>query len=516
MNTVKNQLKSGVILNYINLILGNLIPIFYTPIMLALLGQNEYGLYKLSSSTTSYLSLMSLGISSAVTRYLIKYRIQGDKKEEEKILGLFVAVFRVIAVLTLIVGTVLTLNLGLFYGNSLNSSELFRMRILVFIMVCNTAVGFIMSPYTSAVGAHERFIFQQCMNILTTCIGPLLNLVALWAGFASIGMAMASLAVNVIAQICYMLYVCKNIDLHAKFEKVSKGLLKEILVFSFWIFVSNVVAQLYNTTDTVMIGAIPALATTGVAVYNIGVTFNGIMGSLTTGVSSILSPKTNRMVFTGANEFDLTALAVKVGRIQAYIVALVVSGFVSFGQPFIHFYAGKGYEESYWVGVLIMIPNVIPLLQSVCLNIIIAQNKHRFRSILYLIMAVANVVGTWILMQYYGVIGAALMTGIVMVFGQGIIMNWYYWKKIHLRIPYFWIQVSNIFIIPCIMCIVVLISYNYIDFYSIKNLALGILLYSIIYVTSSYLLVMNKYEKDLFKDLINQAKSILTKRRTSH
>ena len=68
----KSQLKIGIVLNYVNMILGNLIPIFYTPIMLSLLGQSEYGLYKLASSVTSYLSLISMGLGSAITRYLIK------------------------------------------------------------------------------------------------------------------------------------------------------------------------------------------------------------------------------------------------------------------------------------------------------------------------------------------------------------------------------------------------------------------------------------------------------------
>lgn len=62
MDKNKSQLKIGVILSYINLLLGNLIPVFYTPVMLQLLGQSEYGLYKLSSNITSYLSLISLGL----------------------------------------------------------------------------------------------------------------------------------------------------------------------------------------------------------------------------------------------------------------------------------------------------------------------------------------------------------------------------------------------------------------------------------------------------------------------
>lgn len=94
MKQPKSQLKTGIILNYINMGLGNLIPIFYTPIMLSLLGQNEYGLYKLSSGITSYLSLISMGIGSAVTRYLIKARIENGQEEEERVLGLFMVIFQ--------------------------------------------------------------------------------------------------------------------------------------------------------------------------------------------------------------------------------------------------------------------------------------------------------------------------------------------------------------------------------------------------------------------------------------
>ena len=87
MTQQKSQLKIGILLNYVNMILGNLIPIFYTPIMLSLLGQSEYGLYKLSSSVTSYLSLISLGIGAAITRYLIKAREEEGKDAEERRVG---------------------------------------------------------------------------------------------------------------------------------------------------------------------------------------------------------------------------------------------------------------------------------------------------------------------------------------------------------------------------------------------------------------------------------------------
>ena len=89
----KSQLRVGAVMSYINMALGSLIPMFYTPVMLNLLGQSEYGLFKLASTVTSYLGLISFGIGSAVVRYLVKYRAEGDKDGEERMFGLFNIIF---------------------------------------------------------------------------------------------------------------------------------------------------------------------------------------------------------------------------------------------------------------------------------------------------------------------------------------------------------------------------------------------------------------------------------------
>lgn len=494
-----SQLKIGVILSYVNLIIGNLIPLFYTPIMLSILGQSEYGLYKLSSSFTSYLSLISFGLGSAITRYLIKAREEEGKEAEQKVLGLFTRIFQLISIITFIAGIGLTFCVELFYGNSLTQDELNTMRILVFLISCNTSLSFLMTPQVSVVTSHEKFVFLQLMNIATTCIIPVANLAALFLGFASIGMTVSSLAINIVVRFCYYIYMRKALKLKADYKNPPKHLIKEILMFSFWIFVANVVGQLYNATDAVMIGMIPALATIGVAVYNVGGVFNVIVSSAAQGISTLLMPKVNKMVFNKADNEELTSLAIRTGRLQGYIIVLIVTGFIAFGQPFISWYAGSEYADSYWVAILMMIPNTIPLIQSVCLSIIVAENKHRFRSIVYLGIAISNVIGTWFLMQVMGVIGAALMTGISLVIGQGFVMNWYYWKKIKLNIPRFWKENLKVFIFPAIMCTLVLLSSSFIDYYKIPILLTGIVIYTIIYVVVNWLFVMNNYEKDIFR-----------------
>ena len=67
-----SQLKIGVILSYISTALSFIINLTYTPIMIRLLGQSEYGLYTLVGSFVSYLSLFSLGFTRFIFKILCK------------------------------------------------------------------------------------------------------------------------------------------------------------------------------------------------------------------------------------------------------------------------------------------------------------------------------------------------------------------------------------------------------------------------------------------------------------
>ena len=498
------QIRLGMILSYVNLAIGNLIPFFYTPIMLELLGTSEYGLYKIASSTTSYLSLMAFGIGSAVSRFIIKARTQEGKEAEERMFGLFNLLFQAIALLTLIVGGLITWKLDLVYGASLTAAELSRMRVLVGLMVINTAVGFSATSYNAVVSSHERFLFIHGINVISTIGTPVLNLVILFMGYRSVGMAVVSLSLNVIVRLVYMAYVRHALDIRPKYRNMPTGAIREIFAFSFWVFVSNIVGQIYSATDTVIIGAIPELATVGAAVYSIGNTFTGIMFSLSQIMPGFFTPKVNRMVFSGSTDVELTDLTIKVGRLQGYLVALVCSGFVAFGMPFIECYVGSGYEESYWVAVFVMIPNCIPLVQSVAHSILQAKNMHQFRSKVYLGIALLNIVGTLFLVQKYGVIGAAIPTGVSYLIGHGLIMNWYYWKRVKLDIPRFWLRLLPIYGISGILCVITLLVSKWVDFYNWSSLAVGISAYTVIYAAGNWLMVMNKEEKSILLSIFHK------------
>ncbi|MBE6693049.1 MAG: hypothetical protein E7586_07030 [Ruminococcaceae bacterium] len=497
MKLKANQIRIGMVLSYANLIIGNLIPLFYTPIMLELLGQSEYGLYKIAASTTAYLTIMNFGLGSAVSRFLIKANVEGGQDSEEKTLGLFDVIFKIISVATLVVGGIIVFVLPLFYSDSLSDDELVRMQIIVVLMVVNTAVNFSATAYNSVVSAHERFVFIQLVNVLLTVALPIFNIVALYLGYGSLGMASMSLILTIASRIIYVLYVRYNMNIKPRYKSMPTNILKDVFSFSFWIFVSTIVSQIYTSTDTVIIGMIPKLATIGAAVYSIGYTFPSMVFSAAQIVPGFFTPRVTKMVFNGADDKSLTDMVIRVGRLQAYVVSLITFGFISFGRPFIQWYVGSGYEEAYWVAVIIMIPNCIPLVQSVAHSILQAKNMHRFRSITYLFIAIANIIGTILLVGKFGIIGAAIPTGISYIIGQGLIMNWYYWKKVKLDIPRFWKSIFPCFLIPAVMSVITLILYKFIDFYNFAHMIAGIMIFALVYAVVMWCLVLNKEEKGL-------------------
>ena len=50
------------------------VQLVYTPVMINLLGQSEYGLYTLVASVVSYLSLLTLGFGASYIRFYSRYK----------------------------------------------------------------------------------------------------------------------------------------------------------------------------------------------------------------------------------------------------------------------------------------------------------------------------------------------------------------------------------------------------------------------------------------------------------
>lgn len=506
----RDEIKAGALLSYLNLLLGNLIPFIYTPIMLRMLGQAEYGIYGIAQSVMGYIGLLSFGIGGSIIRYLSKYRAEGDLDGERRVFGLFIKIYSVIGAAVLIVGTFCSFHLGA-YGRSLTPDELVLLERLVRLMSLNTAVFMPFNVFSSMILAHEKFIFSKTISLITSVVSPCLNLVLLFLGFGSIGLVLSATALNFVTYAIYTVYVIRRMGIRPSFQRVGGGLLSEIIRFSLFVFLANIVDILFWSTDKLIIGwAIGSVAT---AIYNVGATFNSYVTGLSTAISGVLMPRVTNMAVKDTLPSEFTALFIKVGRLQFLLISFIVSAFVAFGRQFIAIWAGAGYEEAYYVALLVMIPVTLPLIQNTGLNILYAMNRHRFRSLVYLGIAILNVGLTFWWVEKYGIIGAAIATCVAYVIGNILIINWYYYKKIGIDIPLFW---KNILHMCPVMLVMGATGWLVLNHLRIDNWFVFFALaavYTVIYWVLAYLFMMNDYEKSFVKAPVSR---ICTRLRGRH
>ena len=139
----RNQLGAGVILSYFSQGLQSLVTLFYTPIMLRLLGQSEYGLYQLVYSVVSYLTLFTFGFSSAYIKFYAQAKVEDDPDSAlKKVNGMFLTVFSVLGLLVLVLGIVLVIKTDVVLGKKLTSDEQETCRVLMAILVANCVIHF--------------------------------------------------------------------------------------------------------------------------------------------------------------------------------------------------------------------------------------------------------------------------------------------------------------------------------------------------------------------------------------
>lgn len=494
-----NERKAGVLLSYLNLGISCVIPLLYTPIMLRILGQEEYGLYSLSHSVISYLTLLNFGMGSAVIRYCTRCRAEGNIDDVRRTMGLFVTIYGVLSLLVCVGGVVLVNLAGLMFGEGLTPAEIDKLRVLLVVMAVSTAVSFPISVFSSGVVVYERYIFNKLVCVAETILVPILNLVVLYLGQGSVGMAWVSLMIQLLSGVIFGVYCARKLHVYPVFRKMPVALLKELAVFCGFVFLASIVDMLYWATDKVLIGAV--IGSAAVAVYNVGGTFTSMLQNMAHAISNVFAPHVNMMVAKNEGPRQISELLIRIGRLQYLVVSLILSGYIVFGRDFIRMWAGDSYAGAYYVALLTMIPLAVPLIQNIAFTTIVAQNKHHFRSVVYAVIAVVNAVSTYLILPYHGIIGAAACTAVAFILGQGIVMNVYYYKVINLDIPGFWKNIGAMSIVPGVMIAAGLVLVGRVPMPSLVWLLVWAVVYTGIFAALSWVISMNAYEKELLGNL---------------
>lgn len=506
-----NEIKKAAIYSYLAMLASIITTILYTPILVKYLGTEEFGVYSLVGSFAAYLSILDLGLGNAVVKFIATNQVKGKQSKESSLIGTFIILFLCMSLLAFILGmTIYYLSEKLFSGN-LDENSVKDIKKMILILTFSIVISLPLSIFGSVVQAYEKLILFKVMNLIRITSLPILGIMLVIFDFKSVALIIMSSIVNLIILLFFMIYSFKKLKIQVNFKKIEIKEVKEIVTYSFFIFLNVLVDQVYWNTGQFILGV--KGSSIDIAIYAISIQFVRMYMTSSTAISGLFLPMLSKKVANNHSALSLTKLVIKVGKIQLYILFFIVLGFYFFGEYFLEIWVGNDYKGAYLIVLVLMSALTIPLSQNVIISLLQAMNKHIFRSVIFLFIAILNLIISLVIAKDYGGLGLAIVTASSLIFGNIIAMNIYYHSYIKLNMIDFFVKNSIfILIVP-----VVLILGNNFGFKKINNfneLILGILLYCFVYLTIVFL-TLNVKEKNKifigFKKILLRLKNIFSK-----
>lgn len=495
-----NERKLGILISYINILFQTVINFIYVPILLYYIGKSEYGLYQLIGSFIAYFSIMDFGLTAAVVRFYTKYKALNDRINMENVLAISTRCYAVITLILFIIGYICYLIIDDIFYSSMTYSEIDSAKKIFILLLLNIVVTISTMIFRAIINAHEKFLFLKGIETIQLVLQPILVVAILQEYPYAFSVALVQTILNIFLSIARGFYCFKRLKIRIKYHYWDKKLFKEFKKLALSVFAVTLIDQVFFKTNQIILGIISG--TSAVAVYAIASLIYMNYMALSLAISGVYLPHVTEMVAKKEAMKLISNLFINIGRWQYFLLAAISSGFFIFGKTFIVFWAGKGFEDAYWITLLIIIPFTIDLIQNIGLSILQAENKYDFRAKVYFCMGVFNLCLAIPLAKMYGGIGCAFATGLSMFIGNGLIMNWYYLNITKLDIILFWKNISKITIGVIIVTIIGYIFNGMIEDKNIIVFIMKLLIYTILYIGVMYKFFMNIDEKSKIKSLV--------------
>lgn len=499
MKDVDRQLKIGAIISYIIIAFNIITGVWYSPWLLKMIGDSDYGMYTVATSLISVF-LLDFGVRSSVSRYVSKYRAENRQDQIDSFLGLICKVFFTIDLVICIILIVVYKNLAKIYVE-FSAEELSKFKIIYLIVAIYSIIQF---PFTNLDGilySYERFIVIKFSELMqkVICMGIMIAVLLNGGGLFELVIVNSCTALGI--SFIKLFYLKKTTSIHVRLHGIGRGFIKEILLFSLWTTLISIMQRLfYNVMPSVIAmklgsGAVPFFSFSSLLegyVYTIG---NAIGGFFISRLSRFNAE---------SNRDEISKLMCNVGKFQLAIIGLIVTGFVCLGDVFVkEIWLGEEYFLVYYGAIILMVLHIMTMPEQVADVLIIVQNKVRYKAYIMILGGMVNILLAFLLIDLVGVIGACISIFIsnIVIY---ILTNIFYIKKMQIDIISFWKKVYwPILPVQIVVMLVGRWGMKYININGYFGFLIKGFAFVLFYLLSLFI-VLNKEDRNFFTNILKR------------
>jgi len=445
----KSQLLGGALISYISIAFNILSGLLYTPWMIRTIGDDQYALYTLAISVIN-MFLIDFGLSSAISKFLSSYYAKGDYEEANRFMGIVYKILFVIAGIIAIVLTVFYFFIDNVYVR-LNPNDLIVFKRLFVVVSLYSVISFPFSAFNSVLMANERFIEVKLCGLLSRVLSVILIIICLVCqlGVYSLVLVHAFVNLGMIALKCRL--VNTRTKQKTNLKVWDKSIANSLFSFSVWIALRGIAQRCIFTVMPTIIAMI--LGSKEITIFSLAATLEGYVFNFSEAINGMFMPKISKMLRKDDALEQVGSLLGKVSKFHVFTIGLIFVGFLCIGDSFVNLWIGSGYLDVYFCTLFLVFPALIDVPQQVAKTTLLACDVVKQQAIVYIIMSIINVVMAIVMLNTFGIIGAAIAVCVAYLV-RTIGMNYLYKKYLSINIKKYFVETYGRWIICAFLTVI--------------------------------------------------------------
>lgn len=376
--------------------------IFITPVIVFRLGVREYGIYIFISTITGFLSLLDLGVSFAVIKFLASYQVGQDDERVKKLIFSANSLFFIIGSVGFAM-TILLSHLGeILFASDIPSSNYAVLFVLA-------GLGFFVSSinniYNLIPDALQRFDISSKLNIIHLTTSSLVNLAVVLLGFKLMAIFVAQLVITLIFALVRRHFAIEIMPLARYRLAWNRAEIKSCYRYGLATVINGTANSSLAYLDRLIIPLF--VGPSQLTYYSLPGNAAARIPGVTDNLSGIIFPISANIDSAG-NEERLRRLYVRSVRLITVIASAISLAIIFLAREILTYWLDASFaEKSTSVLILLTITNFIIALQSPVNSFFFGLGRLKFASVMSLAMAVLNALLLLILLPRFGITGAA-------------------------------------------------------------------------------------------------------------
>lgn len=408
------RLAFNVLMNWAAMAVGMVVPFFLTPFVIHHLGDVAYGVWILAVSVVSYLSILDMGLRSAVIRFVSKADAQQKPEDATSAIGAALWV-RVLISLGVAVLSVLLALVFPHVFKKVPPDLRHAAQVTVLMCALGVAVTLVSGVFGAVLAATHRFDLLSAISAMQTLARAAGVVLILRAGHGLISLAYWEVTVISLGALATVAVAWKTFPpCRVRIAKPDMVVLKMIWSYSFTTFIFIIAVQIIINSDNLVVGAFISVGM--VTFYSIGGSLMNYSGQVVSAVSTTFTPMASNLEAVGKTE-ELQKLLLRGTQAMLGIGLPISLALVLRGKTFIGLWMGPQYKEiSGTVLQILLISQFFSVADGTAGSVMMAIDKHKPVAKWAVIEAILNFVLSIVLVKTVGIYGVAWGTTIAMAF----------------------------------------------------------------------------------------------------